>query len=296
MRTTHWSLEGVQSAQPSDGVVHHASYRFRHIAIIGAGFAALLITCVQAAFGQKSIQPTFGSAEQASDALFAAVRNNNEQTIARILGGAKELVSSGNELDDKRDRERFVQKYGEMHRLVREADGTMFLYIGAENWPFPIPLASKNGRWYFDSDAGADEIFFRQIGENETTAIVTCRVLALDGQQASSKVPVDASIDLYARSLMRAQGGNAVKTSTTEAGPPPFHGYRFRVVPQRGTGSTSSKYVFVAYPAEYRSSGVMTFVATQDGNVYEQDLGPETAKLANSINRWTPDANWHLVE
>jgi hypothetical protein len=260
------------------------------------GWTALMIGCVQLVFGQTSGQPTFASAEQASSALFAAVRANNEQTIMRILGGAKELVSSGEELDDKRDREQFVHKYEEMHRLVAEPDGTTFLYIGAENWPFPVPVAYNNGRWYFDADAGAQEIFFRQIGENEETAIATCRALALKSKQPGSKASGDAPIDRYARSLITVRAGSAGRASTVEATSAPFHGYRFRVVPQSKTGSTSNRFIFVAYPAEYRDSGVMTFVASSNGGVYQRDLGPDTAKLAQSINEWTPDANWHPVQ
>jgi hypothetical protein len=227
--------------------------------------AVLLMTCVPLSFAQQPGQPIFSSPEKASDALFAAVRSNDEPSITRILGGNKELATSGDEQEDKRDRRQFVEKYQEMHRFATEPGGTMVLYIGAENWPFPLPLAAKDGRWYFDSDAGAEEIFFRQIGENETTAITTCRALS-SGSQQLNKLPT------------------------------PLHGYRFRAIPDQRAGGTSHTFMFVAYPAEYRSSGVMTFIATPDGHVYEQDLGPDTAKLAISLSQWQPDADWHLVD
>src|SRR3984893_11933790 len=100
-------------------------------------------------------QPTFQSTAVASQALFQAVQSNNEETIARILGGQTELTSSRDPGQDKVDRELFVEKYKEMHRLGRDADGSVTLYIGAENWPFPIPLVATNGVWRFDPDAGA---------------------------------------------------------------------------------------------------------------------------------------------
>jgi hypothetical protein len=248
--------------------------KLRHIAVSCAGRAAMLATSALLCFGhllafsmslEKPAQPTFTSAGQAADALFRAVQTNNEQTTLSILGVSKEVVSSGDQLRDRSEREQFVEKYQQMHRLVKEPDGNIFLYIGAENWPFPFPLVSKNGRWYFDADAGAQEIFFRQIGEDESAAITTGRALA-SGTQEMSKLPASS------------------------------HGYYFRFVTEQAKGNHAAGSIVVAYPAAYRSSGVMTFVATQDGKVYEQDLGPETSKLANSIHAWTPDANWRLAE
>src|ERR1700722_1548650 len=123
---------------------------------------------------QQAAQPKFPSAAEATQTLFQAVQGNNAKTIANILGGPTEFAASGDPAQDKLDREMFVQKYQEMHRLGRETDGSMTLYIGAENWPFPIPLVEKSGAWRFDSDAGQREILFRRIGENEFTAIATC--------------------------------------------------------------------------------------------------------------------------
>ena len=136
---------------------------------------------------QDAAHETFASAEEASHALFAAVQSNNEQAIMQILGRDKELVSSGDEHEDKRERERFAQKYQEMHRLVREPDGTTVLYIGAENWPFPVPLVARRGQWFFDSDAGAQEILFRYIGENESIAIETSHALVWEAETSRTK-------------------------------------------------------------------------------------------------------------
>src|ERR1700719_3913988 len=122
---------------------------------------------------------TFSSPAEASSALFQSAQKEDEPALEAILGAGKEVTSSNDDVEDKLERERFTQKYQEMHRLVQEADGSTVLYIGAENWPFPIPLVSKNGAWYFDSQAGSQEILFRRIGENEATSIPVCQELCV---------------------------------------------------------------------------------------------------------------------
>src|SRR5436309_6759850 len=155
------------------------SARPRLIWMVALAVSALLtLGYARLSFGQKSEPKTFSSPAEASNALFQAVQNADEEAVESILGAGKEVTSSSDEIEDKLERERFSQKYQEMHRLVREPDGSTVLYIGAENWPFPIPLVSKNGAWYFDSDTGTQEILFRTGGENETTATQVCHALA----------------------------------------------------------------------------------------------------------------------
>src|SRR5580700_2670432 len=147
--------------------------RFNCTAVLAA-LVLLVVGYSRLSLAQKSGPKTFSSPGEASNALFQAVQNSDEETLERILGAGKEVTSSSDEIEDKLERERFSQKFQEMHRLVREPDGTTVLYIGAENWPFPIPLVSKTqtktAAWYFDSDSGTLEILFRTVGENETTA------------------------------------------------------------------------------------------------------------------------------
>ena len=267
-----------------------------------AGFAVLPIGQVQLASARDTTHQTFASAEEASRALFAAVQSNNEQAIMRILGGDKELISSGDELDDKRDRERFVEKYQQMHRLVREPDGAAVLYIGAENWPFPVPLVSRRGQWFFDADAGAQEILLRAIGENESIAIQTCHALLLVSENKQTEAKIDSSITQYAGSLINAQladGGTAPANSDEASGP--FHGYYFRKLsgPDKGSSasnSTTGGVAWIAYPAEYRSSGVMTLVVNPKGVVYEKDLGRNTAITVKTMTAWKPDPSWHAAD
>jgi hypothetical protein len=220
--------------------------------------------------------------------------------VESILGAGKEVTSSSDEIEDKLERERFSQKYQEMHRLVREPDGSTVLYIGAENWPFPIPLVSKNGAWYFDSDTGTQEILFRTVGENETTAIQVCHALAKAKERSETETTGDDSIRKYVQRLV--SGGTATAVSTArdiEKESSPFHGYYFRVVTSSRVGGTGGKktgaVALVAYPAEYRSSGVMTFIVTKNGTVYEKDLGSKTTTVAKKLERG-PDSSWHIAE
>ena len=221
-------------------------------------FALHLVACAQAA------PKTFSTAEEASQALYLAVRSKDDKALTAILGAGKELVSSNDTAEDTRDRARFLAKYREMHRVAREPDATMVLYIGAENWPFPIPLAAENGAWHFDAKAGMEEVLYRRIGENELAATQACHALVLAQRQRQWR---ERDATLY-----RADAA--------------FHGYQFRSL-----GSA-----FVAYPTVYGSTGVMTYVVDQNDVVYAKDLGPNTASAAKGIRHFEPDSTWHPDE
>jgi hypothetical protein len=208
----------------------------------------------------QSAQRTFPSAMEAAQDLFKAVQGNEEKAINNILGGPSDLTTAGDEAEDKADRQMFIEKYKEMHRVGREPDGSMTLYIGAENWPFPIPLVEKNGAWRFDPETGQKEVLFRRIGENELTAIARCHQFATDEKQH--------------------QAGGERKL---------HHGYYFQVL----GGGTKGGFVMIAYPAEYRSSGVMTFVITDKDLLYEKDLGANTPALASGMTAFHKDGSWH---
>ena len=219
------------------------------VATLVAGFVPLSEAAPRSA---HSDQPTYTSAEDASGALLHALLSGNERAVQEVLGGDHELVSCADAAADQRDRELFVQKYQQMHRLARQSDGTKILYIGAENWPFPVPLVASNGAWRFDSNAGAREVLFRRIGENEITVLQT----------------------LHAGEV-------------TESHAVPYHGYYFRIVSRSPQG-----FAAVAYPAAYRSSGVMTFVITPSKAVYEKDLGPAGTQTAKTMSEINTDSSW----
>jgi hypothetical protein len=254
---------------------------------------SILMMCAMAvaypALAQQSAQQTFPSAAEASQALFQAVQNNNVQAIKSILGGATDLASCGDEAQDKVERELFVEKYEEMHRLARDDDRTVTLYIGAENWPFPVPLVEKNGAWRFDADAGAKEVLFRRIGENELTAITICHEFVAVEKKCLAGPNTANPADSFSASLVARAAGKS-------AGDDPvlFQGYYFHVLPTRTTNSGG--FALIAYPAQYRSSGVMTFIVTSDNVVYDKDLGANTTGFATGMTTFHKDATWRPAE
>jgi hypothetical protein len=302
-----------------------------------ATFAALLLGLlfVPLSFAQQQDQRTFHSAEEASLALFTAAQQENERALLDILGSAgKEVVSSGDPTEDMDHRVGFVVKYKQMHRLAKELEGTTILYVGAENWPFPIPLVSKDGAWFFDTDAGKEEILLRRIGKNELAAVDACHQL-VDAEKEYNKKPsngepryterfisdkgkhnglywsnAEDEFDSPVDPLIASAGQENTYSTGNDAAdnPIPFNGYFFRILMGQGenvsggvksymvNGKMVNGFAFVAYPAEYRSSGVMTFIVNQDGTIYQKDLGVNTSKLAASLTEYNPDSTWRRVD
>jgi Protein of unknown function (DUF2950) len=313
--------------------MRRTNLHFEHSRWVGlirfATAAVILMACLPASsIAQEEGQKTFSSAEDASHALVAAIQSNDEKAMLDVLGqDAKQIVSSGDEVEDKEHRANFVQKYEEMHRLVREPDGTVTLYIGAYNWPTPIPIVNKGNSWYFDTEAGKREILCRRIGRNEMSAIRVCQELvnaqkeyySTEHQYAEKIFSDPGQHDgLY----WKAAGGEPlspigplVASAVAEGypkgqgGPPtPYRGYYYYVLTRQGknapdgaksyiaNGKMTEGFAFVAYPAEYRSSGVMTFIVGSDGVVYQKDLGKNTKTLAKTMNKYDPDSSWQKAE
>jgi hypothetical protein len=296
----------------------------------GAGPAMMRKTSAKAPVAHQ----TFPSAMAASQALVAALQGDDQQALMKVLGpGGKDIISSGDETEDKNNRADFVMKYQEMHRLVTEPDGTTTLYIGAENWPSPIPLMHTAGGWYFDTAAGKKEILYRRIGKNELNAIQVCRELVDAEKEYNAKAHDGDSTNQYAQKFfsdpdkhnglywMAASGdeqspiGPLVASAEAEGyardanrETQPFMGYYFRVLKAQGAnapggarsylvdGKMTRGFAFVVYPADYRSSGVMTFIVSQDGIVYEKDLGVKTAELAKAMTKYDRDATWRKAD
>ena len=290
---------------------------------------ALSLGCLSAPiFAQQPGQRTFASAEDAGREFFAAMQSQDEEAALRILGpSGKDILSSGDPEEDSDTRVGFVVKYQEMHRFVTEANGTVSLIVGAENWPFPIPLVNHNGSWYFDTPAGRDEILFRRIGKHELAAEDACRELVEAEKQYFARPP-----NQFAQKLVSDEGqhnGLYWYGANDESDSPinpliayarqnlptdqvgqhvPFNGYMFRILTSQGRhapggakkyvvdGKMSAGFAFVAYPVEYRSSGVMTFIVDQSGTIYEKDLGPDTTKLAQAMTVYDPNSTWHKTE
>jgi len=295
-----------------------------------AAVVILLMACLcTRSMAQQPSQKTFSSPEAASNALVTAAQSNDEKAMLDILGAdGKQIVSSGDDAEDAESRANFVKRYQEMHRLVREPDGTTVLYIGAHNWPTPIPLVNKGNTWYFDTEAGKNEILYRRIGRNEISTIQVCQELvaaqkeyyaaqhneyaleifsdegqhnglywkAADGEPQSPVGPLVASA--FAEGYAKSQDGS----------PTPYRGYYYRMLTRQGkngpggarsylpNGKTAEGFLFVAYPAEYRSSGVMTFIVNEDGIVYQKDLGKKTEVLAKALKEYNPNSSWQKAE
>ncbi len=283
-------------------------------------------------FAQERGQQTFASTEDAGRALFAAMQVQDEQAPLSILGPAgKDVLSSGDPEEDLNARVGFVVKYQEMHRFVTEPSGTVTLIVGAENWPFPIPLVNNHGSWYFDTPAGKDEILFRRIGKNELAAMDACRELVEAEKQYFARPPANLP-NQFAQKLVSDEGqhnGLYWQGADDEFDSPinpliayarqnlpedqvgehvPFNGYMFRILTSQGPhapggaksyivdGKMTAGFAFVAYPVDYRSSGVMTFIVDESGTIYEKNLGPDTTKLAQAMTVYDPDSTWHKTE
>lgn len=274
----------------------------------------------------QELGKAFASPDEAAAALYEAAKNNDEAALMAIFGpNARDVINwSSNPADRQSDRQLFAEKYAQMHRLIKEPDGTMTLYIGAENWPLPVPLVEKGGEWYFDIAAGKNEILYRRVGRNELEAMQVCETL------------VDAEKDFYGASHECApkfiSSGAAhdglfwpvsASTANSPIGPflahagysnsadpdrAPFHGYFYRILLGQGpaapggarsyiaNGRMTGGFAILAFPVEYASSGVMTFIVNQDGVIYEKNLGANTEKLAQRITQYDPDSTWKKTQ
>ena len=286
--------------------------------------AVVAIVLTTLSLAQQTGQKTFPSAEAASTALVTAAENNDAKAMLEILGrDSKKIVSSGNDAEDAEDRANFAQRYREMHRLVKEPDGTTVLYIGAHNWPTPIPLIGNGNSWYFDTDAGTKEIMYRRIGRNEVSAIHVCQELVTAEKEYFQQHGE------YAQKISSDQGQHnglywkaAVGEPDSPIGPlvaeavadspsgssTPYRGYYFHILTRQGHNATggpksyladskmTAGFAFVAYPAEYRSSGVKTFIVGENGAVFEKDLGKKTDAVAKNMTEYNPGSGWDKAE
>jgi len=274
---------------------------------------------------QQPGQKTFSSPDEATSAVVTAMKNNDEKLMLEILGpDGKHIVYSGDEVEDAQNRANFVERYQEMHRLVKEPDGSVVLYIGAKNWPTPIPIVKKGNAWFLDTDAGKKEILYRRVGRNEISTIKVCQELV-----AAQKEYYAAQHNEYAKQIFSDEGrhnglywkaadgepqspiGPLVASAVAEGyvkgknGPPtPYRGYYYHTLTRQGKGAPGGAksyivngkmtggFAFLAYPAEYRSSGVVTFIVGPDGVVYQKDLGKKTAILGKAMQEYNPDSSW----
>jgi hypothetical protein len=306
-------------------------FRQRHfVPLIAVVFVLSLALFVPRAFAQQGNEKTFASPGDAVLAIYNAVKSGDQPTLNAILGSnAGQVLHTGDDVADKKMASDFIRRYDQMHRVVIEPDQTATLYVGAENWPMPIPIVkNSSGAWYFDTESGMKEILFRRIGANENDAIEVLHTLVDAQREYALTVQEGDKAKHFALKFVSDEGkhnGLYWKTSDNEAPSPigpllvdaagqgydiqqgkqtPFHGYYYRMLTAQGVaakggarsylvnGELVRGFAFVAYPAEYRNSGVVTFIVNQDGVIYEKDLGQDTAKIAASMPEYNPDKTW----
>jgi hypothetical protein len=280
---------------------------------------------------EMPVQATYASPDDAGAALRAAVQSGDEQALLAIFGpDGKAILFSGDAIKDKDTLKDFVAAYDQMHRWREIKAGGEMLYVGADNFQFPIPLGkSSAGQWQFDTAAGKDEILARRIGRDELVALAACAAIARAQAQYFNRAHDGDDVKQYAQKLVSDEGrqnglywpvatgqppsplgevGDFAKavgyTSAGAAAPQPFEGYYFRLLTRQGdkakggardyldNGKMTGGFAVLAYPAEYRDSGIMTFLVGADGVVYQKDLGENTATLSQALTEYNPGDGW----
>jgi hypothetical protein len=289
---------------------------------------ALLIGLQGAAFAAPA-QKRFDSLDDAVNAFVAAIRAADRKAIVAILGPeGKPLVSSGDDVADRAAFQRFVAEYDSAHRL-EGGGGKVVLYIGDDDFPFPIPLVPDGPYWIWDTDAGDEEILNRRIGRNELSAIEVCLAYVDAQREYYAWSPAGTAILEFAQRLASTKGkrdglfweakpgerpsplGPLVAEARAAGyrraqggGPTPYHGYLYRMLFAQGPDAPGGAYDFVvkghmiggfalvAFPASYGVSGIMTFIVSHDGVVYQKDFGPKTTQVGNAMKSYNPDRTW----
>jgi hypothetical protein len=276
-------------------------------------------------------QSEYATPEQAVGALIAALRTDNQRDLLRILGpDGKDLVSSGDALADRAARLRLLHAYDTAHQVQTEGADHAELVVGAENWPWPIPVVKQGARWHFDTEAGAQKIIDRRIGRNELNVIEVCRAYVEAQREYASKDRMGDGLKEYATKFASSAGKHdglyweaAANEEQSPLGPlvaqaraegyasgkdevykVPYHGYYFRILTRQGThhpggaknyivnGHMTGGFGLLAFPAKWGDSGIMTFMVDHHGVVFQKNLGPDTAKLAARITKFDPDSSW----
>ena len=279
-------------------------------------------------------QKSFATPAEAVQALVKAAEDGNQEEMVAVLGDeGKDLVYSGDPVQDKSGMEGFVKAYKTKHAIVTQDAKTRILQVGASSWEMPIPIVNDNGQWRFDTAAGKQELMYRRIGHNELGAIAACRGY-IDAQKDYSAVGHDGlPAGIYAQRLMSSPGKQdglywetAENDPASPAGPllasasaegygnqglggknEPYHGYFYRILKAQGPaakggaksylidGQLIDGVALIAFPAQYKVSGVMTFIINQNGVVFQKDLGENTVEQAKAITEYNPDKTWKKV-
>jgi len=282
----------------------------------------------ESAKSSPSARTPFDSPEQAANALIQAADQFDVPALMQMFGPAgSDLVASADPVEDKKISIAFAAKAHEKNSVKSDPKNSnrAILVVGNEEWPLPIPMVKKNGKWYFDTEAGHREILDRRIGANELDAITVCRGYVEAQMEYASQIHDDSGVNQYAQRVISTPGkrdglawqnadgswegpvGEAVAKALADGyeEKKPFHGYYFKILKGQGPagrlgtldylveGVMIGGFAMVAWPADYRVTGVQTFIVSYDGVVYEKDLGSKTSEIASSMRRYNPDPTWH---
>lgn len=304
--------------------------------LIGFAFALCLTVTLSACFitlaarAQEPMdapapgQQTFSSPDDAVVALRMAVESDNEDAIDKIFGPEIKSLRTGDKVQDEKNRRHFARAMAESCQLDKQSPGEIFIDVGTNNWPMPVPLVQTNGQWFFDTPAGKEEAIDRHVGKDELAAIGVCRAYVAAQQQfraingfyaqkfKSSEGKRDGLYWPSAENEPASRVGRLVAEADTEGysggqGPQPFHGYFFKILTRQGSAAPGGKmdylsdgnlkngFALVAWPQRWDQSGVMAFIVNQDGKVYQTNFGEKTARIASKIREYNPDSRWQLV-
>lgn len=296
----------------------------------------VLIALIATAMPRLAIaEDRFNSADEALDALRAAARARDTNAMQTIFGPAAHSLISADAVQATAEYELFLQRLTNKVQLAHESDSRVRLQLGEDGWTFPIPLVQQNGKWFFDTVAGEQEILNRRIGANEIGAIQVCRAYVTAQREYAAKDQNNDGVLEYAQRLRSTPGthdglywpaqageelsplGPLVAEARVEGyrhenrilGEPqsPYHGYNFKILTRQGKHAPGGKYDYiinghmiagfalVAWPAEWSNSGVMTFIVNQQGVIHQKNLGPKTPSAAQKITSYDPDDSWPVV-
>jgi hypothetical protein len=296
-------------------------------------FGCLTCGCSRNASQAPAGPREFASPDAAAEALYRATKSGDEQAVLAIFSdSSREFLISGDATQDNAALKAFTDAYDQMHRWGKLENGGRVLIVGIKNYPFPFPLLkSSAGKWHFDAEEGREEFLVRRIGANELTVMDVLTAMADAQSQYFSTVP-EGSVQQYAQRFTsspdRKDGlywpvkegeaesplGPLIAGATRPGGagggqaPTAFHGYFFRILTEQGpqaegggrnyivNGNMTDGFAFLAYPADYRKTGVMTFMIGPEGKIFQKDLGPDTTKLAESITSFDTDSSWSPIE
>ncbi len=277
----------------------------------------------------------FNSSEEAVKALTSATEARDTNALHAIFGPAAHELVSPDVVQKTEEYQAFVERLTNKVDLLRESDSKVDLQLGTDAWPFAIPLVKEDGKWFFDTQAGKEEILNRRIGMNELGAIAVCRAYVDAQREYASRVRNGDDLLEYAQHLRSTPNAHDGLFWHAEPGEPlspfgpliseahaegyrqstkimtdeqsPYHGYYFKILTQQGKNAPGGKFNYVinghmlagfalvAWPAEWGNSGVMTFIISKRGRVYQKNLGPKTTSLAAAMTTYNPDGSWTHV-